>query len=294
MATQAKSWLDRAAPRWSRPYLRLGRFDRPVGVWLLLWPCWWSLLLAGGPPRLFVLFAIGAVAMRAAGCVVNDIVDRRLDAQVARTADRPLASGELGLTQALGFLALLLAVGLAVLVRLPAPAIALGAAALPLVALYPLMKRITWWPQAFLGITFNWGALLAWVAVRGELAPAPLLLYGAGIAWTLGYDTIYAHQDKADDRAAGIKSTALRLGSATRPWLAGFYVVALVGLAAAGFAAGLGPWYVVALLPAAAHLAWQVASVEVDRPADCLAKFRANVDFGWLVAVALLAGAYLG
>jgi 4-hydroxybenzoate polyprenyltransferase len=287
-----RPWILRVAPRWAGPYLRLGRFDRPVGVWLLLWPCWWSLSLARAEPWLFALFGIGAIALRAAGCVVNDIADRRLDAAVARTRDRPLASGELGLAQALAFLALLLAVGLAVLLQLRIEAIALGAAALPLVALYPLMKRITWWPQAFLGITFNWGALLGWMAATGELGPPAILLYAAGIAWTLGYDTIYAHQDKADDEAAGIKSSARLLGGRTRPWLGAFYAAAWAGIALAGLAAGVGWILPVALLPAAAHLAWQAATVDIDRPEDCLAKFRSNIGLGWLVAGALAIGAY--
>jgi 4-hydroxybenzoate polyprenyltransferase len=283
-------WLLRVAPPWAGPYLRLGRFDKPVGIWLLLWPCWWSLILARADVGLFLLFGIGATAMRAAGCVVNDIVDRRLDAAVERTRDRPLASGELALPQALGFLGLLLAIGLAVLVQLGIEAIALGAAALPLVALYPLMKRITWWPQAFLGITFNWGALLGWTAATGSLAWTPILLYAAGIAWTLGYDTIYAHQDKEDDAAVGIKSSARLLGERTRPWLGAFYAVALVGIALAGVAAGLGWTYVIALAPAAAQLAWQVARVDLDRPPDCHAKFRSNVGLGWFVAGAMATG----
>ncbi|MSP82637.1 MAG: 4-hydroxybenzoate octaprenyltransferase [Alphaproteobacteria bacterium] len=292
-AQPAPGWI-RHAPAWARPYLRLARVDKPVGIWLLLWPCWWSLLLAGGNPWLFTLFGAGAVVMRAAGCVINDIIDRDLDAAVARTATRPLASGELRLSRALAFLMVLLAAGLAVLLQLPREGIALGAASLPLVALYPLMKRITWWPQVFLGLAFNWGALLAWVSVRGTLELPALILYGAGIAWTLGYDTIYAHQDKADDERAGIKSSARRLGRATRPWLAGFYGVAVAGFAAAALAAGHG-WAILGLLlPAAAHVAWQTAAVELDRPEDCLAKFRANVGFGWLVAAAFTLARYVG
>ncbi len=288
------SWVDRFAPVVTRPYLRLARADKPAGTWLLLWPCWWSLALAGAEWRLYALFGIGALAMRAAGCVVNDIADRDIDARVARTAARPLASGELGLGHALGFLALLLAIALAVLVQLPRAAIAVGAASLVLVAVYPLAKRFTDWPQAVLGLTFNWGALLAWTAADGTLGLPALVLYGACLAWTLGYDTIYAHQDKVDDAAVGVRSSALALGARTRPWLALFYGLAWSGIATASVLAGLAWLTVVLLVPAALHLAWQVARVDLDAPADCLAKFRSNVDVGWLVAAALLAGRYLG
>ncbi len=281
------SWLDRA-PRALRPYLRLARADKPAGTWLLLWPCWWSLLLAGAGVWLFALFGIGAVVMRAAGCVVNDIADREIDARVARTADRPLASGELGLGQALVFLVVLLAAGLGVLLALPPAAIALGAASLVLVALYPLAKRFTDWPQAVLGLTFNWGALLGWTAATGTVGWPAVVLYAACLAWTLGYDTIYAHQDKADDRAVGVRSSALVLGPRTRPFLFAVYALAWVGFAAAAWLAGLGWVALAALVPAGAHLAWQAARVDLDRPADCQAKFRANVDLGWLVAAGLI------
>jgi 4-hydroxybenzoate polyprenyltransferase len=287
------SRILRAAPPALRPYLRLARMDRPAGTWLLLWPCWWSLILAGGDIRLFVLFGIGALVMRAAGCVVNDIADRRIDARVARTKDRPLASGELSFIQALAFLALLLAAGFAVLVQLPALAIVLGAASLVPVALYPLAKRVTDWPQAVLGLTFNWGALLAWAAATGTVGWPALVLYFACLCWTLGYDTIYAHQDRRDDAAVGVRSAALALGQRTRPWLAAFHALAWTGIAAAALMAGLGWPTVVALVPAALHLAWQVARVDLDRPASCLATFRSNVDLGWLVAAALAVGRYL-
>jgi len=287
------SWVERRAPAGLRPYLKLARFDRPVGTWLLLWPCWWGLALAGAEAWLYVLFGLGALAMRAAGCVVNDMLDRDLDARVARTADRPLARGDLTILQALVFLALLLALGLAVLVQLPRDAVAVGAGSLGLVALYPLMKRITHWPQAFLGLTFNWGALVAWAAA-GEGPPWPALaLYAAGICWTLGYDTIYAHQDKQDDARVGVKSTALRLGAASRAWIAGFYALAWACLAAAALLAGLPWWTALALLPAAAHLAWQVRTVDLDSPPSCMAVFRSNVDMGWLVVAAFLLAAWL-
>ena len=216
------NWIDRWVPAPVRPYLRLMRLDRPIGTWLLLLPAWWSLALAA--PRwpdlgLMALFALGAVVMRGAGCTVNDIADHKFDAQVARTAARPIPSGAVSVLQALCFLGLQLGIGLAILLCLNGAALAWGAASLLLVIPYPFMKRITWWPQAWLGLTFNWGALLGWVAVTGRLDAAPLALYAAGLFWTLGYDTIYAHQDKEDDILIGVKSTALRLGAATPAWL---------------------------------------------------------------------------
>lgn len=289
-------WIDRHAPAWLRPYLRLARLDRPIGTWLLLFPCWWSAALAaGGPPdaglaRLFVLFAIGAVVMRGAGCVVNDILDRDFDARVERTRGRPIPSGQVGVRRALAFLALLLLAGLLVLAQLDPAAIALGVLSLLLVFTYPLMKRITWWPQAFLGLTFNWGALLGWTAVRGEVGLPALLLYAGGLFWTLGYDTIYAHQDKEDDARIGVKSSALRLGDRSKAWVAGFYAAAFALFLSAGVAAGLPGWWALALLPAGLHLAWQARGWRLDDPADCLARFRSNRWFGWLVLAAVVAG----
>ena len=254
-----RGWIEHLPER-LRPYAVLARWDRPIGTWLLLWPCWWALALAPGRPDwwLVPLFGIGAVAMRGAGCVVNDLTDRELDAPVARTRERPLASGRLGVPQALAFLALQLLVGGLVLLAFNGVAVVLALASLPLIAIYPWMKRITWWPQAFLGITFNWGALVGWAAATGELATPALLLYAAGFFWTLGYDTIYAHQDKADDALIGIKSTARRLGAATPRWLWGFYGVTLALLAAAGWSAGLGFWFYPFLLAVAGHFAWQI------------------------------------
>jgi len=287
-------WIDRLAPPAWQPYLRLARLDRPIGTWLLLFPCWWSIALASpGPPdlRLMALFGIGAVVMRGAGCVVNDILDRDFDARVERTRHRPIPSGQVTVRQALAFLALLLALGLAVLVQLEPVAILLGVLSLVLVVAYPLMKRVTWWPQAFLGLTFNWGALMGWAAATGALAWPPAILYAAGIVWTLGYDTIYAHQDKEDDVRIGVKSTALRLGAASRGWVAAFYAATLLGLGLAGASAGLaGPWWVLLLALAGAQLAWQAAAWRPDDPADCLAKFRSNRWFGWLVLAAIVAG----
>ena len=217
-----ESWIDRLAPTGTRPYLSLARADRPIGTWLLLLPCWWSISLASPSwpdGKMLVLFVIGSLVMRGAGCTVNDIVDRNFDARVARTAARPISSGQVSVRQAIIFLALQLLLGLVVLLQFNTFAIGLGIGSLVLVALYPFMKRITYWPQLFLGLTFNWGALLGWAAVKGGFGLSAAVLYAAGIFWTLGYDTIYAHQDKEDDILIGVKSTALKFGASTGPWL---------------------------------------------------------------------------
>ena len=286
------NWIDRLPPL-VRPYLRLMRLDRPVGIWVLLTPCLWSLTLAGegGPDlRLVLLFAVGAVVMRGAGCVINDIADREFDAQVARTATRPLPAGDITVTQAVLFLILLLAVGLLVLTQFNSFAVVVGGCSLALVIPYPFMKRITYWPQAWLGLTFNWGALVGWAAVSEGLEAPALLLYCAGIFWTLGYDTIYAHADKADDLAAGVKSAALKLGEKTKPAVWGFYGLALLLIGVAGHMAGLS-WAFSALLPLAGlQLVWQIATVDLEDGQDCLAKFRSNRDFGLIVFAAIVAG----
>ena len=282
-------WVDRLAPRRAHPYIRLARFDRPIGSWLLLFPCWWSIALASPDPltiefwTLFVLFGIGAVVMRGAGCTYNDICDRDFDARVARTRDRPLPAGEVTVMQAWVFAIALMTVGFGVLISFNTYAIGVGAASLVLVFTYPLMKRVTFWPQFFLGLAFNWGALLGWAAVRAELALPAFLLYVGGIFWTLGYDTIYAHQDRPDDPAAGVKSTARRLGLGSKPWLYSFYAAAIVLFGLAGHAAGLGWPFWIGLALGAAQLAWQVFDVDIDDAKDCLAKFKSNRLFGWLI-----------
>ena len=280
-----------------RPPLKLARADKPTGYWLLMWPCWWSTALAaqGWPDmRLLALFAVGAVAMRAAGCVINDMIDRDIDARVARTRTRPLASGEVSLDDAAFLLCLLLLVGLFVLVQLNAAAVLTAAASTVLVVAYPFMKRITYWPQLFLGFTFNWGVLVGWVAVNGDMATAPLLLYAGCVAWTVGYDTIYAHQDKADDIEAGVKSTALAFGSRTRPLLALFYGLFLTAAAAAALAANLAwPFHAVLGL-CAVHLAWQVATVDLDAPASCQSRFRSNSWIGVMLFAGIVAGRLAG
>src|SRR5712691_2320718 len=251
-------WVERILPARLYPYARLARLDRPIGTWLLLFPGWWGIALAARhwpDPALLLLFALGAVTMRGAGCTLNDIADRHYDAQVARTRLRPLPSGAVSLRQAALFLLFQLAVGAAVLLNLNRASVLLGVAVLGLIATYPFMKRVTYWPQVFLGLNFNWGALIGWTAVTGALAWPALLLYLGGVFWTIGYDTIYAHQDKEDDLRIGVKSAAIALGSSTRPWLFAFYAAALLLWAAAGHAAGLGAIFWVGLAAAAGQLA---------------------------------------
>jgi 4-hydroxybenzoate polyprenyltransferase len=292
VADRELTWVERWLPLWLQPYGVLARWDRPVGAWLLLWPCWWGQALAPGWPSLWygLLFFVGAFVMRGAGCTINDLTDRDLDAMVERTRNRPLASGQLGTRQALLFLAVQLLVGLLVLLQMPPVAITTGFAVMPLVVLYPWMKRITWWPQLWLGFTFKWGALVGFAAGASYLAPEAVVLYLAGIFWTLGYDTIYAHQDKADDALIGVRSTARRFGARTGPWLWGFYGATLLLLALAGAMAGMGPLFYPMLLPLALHFAWQIRTLEIDDPANCLARFRANREAGLLAMLALLAG----
>ncbi len=288
----AGTWIDRLTPPAARPYLRLMRLDRPIGSWLLLFPCWWSVALAadGWPDAgLMLLFAGGAVIMRGAGCVLNDIADRHFDARVARTQTRPIPSGAIAVPRAIAFLGLLLALGLLILIQFNLFAVLVGIASLALVGVYPFAKRVTYWPQAVLGLTFNWGALLGWAAVRGELAPPAVALYVAGVFWTLGYDTIYAHQDKEDDILIGVKSTALKLGDATRPWLFVFYLLFAGLLTLAGHLAGLGPVFFFILAAAVAHLFWQAWSVNLSDPAGCLAVFKSNRVVGWIVLTGIVA-----
>ncbi len=296
VADSRGNWVDSLAPAWTRPYLRLGRLDRPIGTWLLLWPCWWSLAMialhdgTGWPdPVLFVLFGVGALTMRGAGCTFNDLVDRDFDAQVARTRSRPIPSGQVSVARAKLFLVLQCLLGLAVLLQFNLFAIVLGAASLVIVAVYPFMKRVTYWPQLFLGLAFNWGALLGWAAVSGSLSAAPVVLYVAGICWTLGYDTIYAHQDKEDDALIGLKSTALKFGDATPKWLSGFYTATIAGIWIAGYLAGGGLVFSLGMLAAAGHLAWQIAKLDIDNPDRCLTLFHSNRDFGFIVLAAIVA-----
>ncbi len=300
VADATGNWVDTLAPPWLRPYLRLARLDRPIGSWLLLLPCWWSSALAAvaaharAPnPWHLLLFLIGAFAMRGAGCTWNDIVDRHLDASVERTRSRPIPSGQVSLAQAALFLVLQALVGFAVLISFNSFTVALGVASLAIVAVYPFMKRITYWPQIVLGLAFSWGALMGWAAAFGRLDVAPVLLYAGSISWVIGYDTIYAHQDREDDALIGIKSTALLFGPRTKPMLALFYGVAVLLLAAAGFSAGAGVVFALGLAAFAAHLAWQIVRLDVSDPDNCLAVFKSDRDAGLILFAALLLDAAL-
>jgi 4-hydroxybenzoate polyprenyltransferase len=290
---RAEGWVALLPASW-RPYALLARLDRPIGVWLLFLPGLWGILLARPAPlaalRLVVLFAIGSLAMRAAGCTVNDLWDRDIDRRVARTAGRPLASGALRPRQALAFLVVLLLVALAVLLQLDRPAQLLGVGSLVLVALYPLAKRVTWWPQLVMGFTFGFGAPMGYTAVTGRIDAAWAALYGAAILWDLGFDTIYAHQDREDDALVGVRSTARLFGERTRPFLAACYAGTVLLLLLAGWLAGLSWWFAPALLLPAALLARQVAALDINDPALCLRLFRANREAGLAVAAALLVG----
>lgn len=294
VADATGNWVDNRAPAWVRPYLRLARLDRPIGSWLLLIPCWWSLALAavtaGQPPSLWhaLLFFIGAFAMRGAGCTWNDIVDRDLDARVERTRSRPIPSGQVSIPGAAVFLLLQALAGLVVLLQFNTFTILVGLASLAVVAVYPFMKRVTHWPQIVLGLAFSWGALMGWPAVFGRLDWPALLLYGGAIAWVIGYDTIYAHQDREDDALIGIKSTAILFGERTRPLLASFYAVAVLLLGLAGWSAGASVTFVVGLLVFASHLAWQIWRLDIADPLLCLALFKSNRDAGLILFAALV------
>ncbi len=286
-------WIARLPPA-SVPFVLLARLDRPIGAWLLFLPGLWSILLAGAPPgltaRLIVLFAVGSVLMRGAGCVVNDMWDRDLDRRVARTVGRPLASGAVSLRGAWLFLAALCTPSLFILLTLHPLAQALGVGSLLLVATYPLAKRVTWWPQLMLGFTFGWGAPMGYAAAAGRLDGAAVALYLAAIAWIVGYDTIYAHQDREDDALVGMGSTARLFGESSRPFLAACYGATVALLALAGWLAELSWAYFAVLALPAALLARQVVRLDIHDPGLCLRLFKANRDVGVLVALAILLG----
>src|ERR1700712_3884746 len=279
-------------PRAWLPYLLLARGDRPIGIWLLFLPGLWGILLARASPtetiRLVSLFAIGSLVMRAAGCVINDLWDRDVDRKVARTAGRPLASGALRPRHALVFLMVLLLAGLAVLLQLNRLSQVLGVASLLLVGLYPLAKRVTWWPQLMMGFPFGFGAPLGYAAAAGRLDAAWGMLYAAAILWDLGFDTIYAHQDREDDALVGVHSTALLLGERTQPFLAACYAAAVVCLGLAGWLGGLSVWFFSALVLPIVLLAHQVITLDINDPAHCLRLFRANREVGLAIGLAIL------
>ncbi len=300
VADSTSNWVDTHAPLWSRPYLRLSRFDRPIGWWLLLLPCWWSAALASGIahdlrmlPVVLPLFLIGAMTMRGAGCTWNDITDRHLDAQVERTRSRPIPSGQVTVSQAAVFLVLQALIGLAVLLQFNAFAIAVGIASLAIVAIYPFMKRITYWPQTVLGLAFSWGALMGFAVILGRIDMPAVALYLGSICWVIGYDTIYAHQDSEDDLLVGIKSTALLFGERTQLALSLFYggAVALIGLSLWTSGSRWLAW--AGLVAFAAHLLWQTARIEIGNSALCLRLFKSNRDAGLLLFAGLLADAVL-
>lgn len=294
------NWVDTIAPAWSRPYLRLSRADRPIGTWLLLLPCWWGVLLAalsGGDFRRFDLWiiiacAMGAWLMRGAGCTWNDITDRKIDAQVERTRSRPIPSGQVSVRGAATWMGLQALIAFGILLTFNTYAIALGIGSLALVMIYPFAKRFTWWPQVFLGLAFNWGALLAWTAHAGQLEWPAVILYIAGISWTLFYDTIYAYQDTEDDALIGVKSTARLFGSNSHKWLSAFMMISVMLLAIAIIRALLdnsnplvmvialgGPWAF------GWHLAWQMRTLDIDNPDICMRLFRANRNSGLIIAL---------
>jgi 4-hydroxybenzoate polyprenyltransferase len=294
VADATGNWVDSLAPSYTRPYLRLARLDRPIGSWLLLMPCWWSVGLAGmhndrfPSPWHIVLFFIGAFAMRGAGCTWNDLVDRDLDGRVERTRSRPIPSGQVTVAQATMFMVALALVGFLVLIQFNRFTVATGIASLLVVVIYPFMKRITYWPQIFLGLAFSWGALMGWPATFGRLDWPAIVLYAGSILWVIGYDTIYAHQDRDDDLLIGIKSTALLFGERTPTMLATFYAGATVLIAAAGFMAGGGIMFTIGIVAFAAHLAWQVSRLDIDDPAHCLVLFKSNRDAGLILFGAML------
>ena len=300
VADATGNWVDTLAPAWSRPYLRLARLDRPIGSWLLLLPCWWSAALAAALahdvsrlPLIVALFFVGAFAMRGAGCTWNDITDRDLDARVERTRSRPIPAGQVSVSQAFVFLAAQALIGLVVLLQFNRFAVVTGIASLAIVAVYPFMKRITWWPQVVLGLAFSWGALMGFAVVLGQIGAPALLLYAGSIAWVIGYDTIYAHQDTEDDALIGVKSTARLFGARTHLALMLFYSLAvlLIGAALSICGAGFPAW--VGLVAFAAHLGWQIARLEIGDPALCLRIFKSNRDAGLLLFAGLLADALL-
>ncbi len=300
VADATGNWVDTRAPLWSRPYLRLARLDRPIGSWLLLLPCWWSAAIASALARdvsrlpiVIGLFFVGAFVMRGAGCTWNDITDRDLDARVERTRSRPIPAGQVSVRQAFAFLVAQALVGLAVLLQFNGFAVATGIASLTIVAVYPFMKRITWWPQVVLGLAFSWGALMGFAVLLGGIGLPALVLYAGSIAWVIGYDTIYAHQDTEDDALIGVKSTARLFAARTHQALVVFYGLAVILIGVALRLSGTGPagWFGLAAF--AVHLAWQIGRLDISDPALCLRIFKSNRDAGLLLFAGLLVDALM-
>ncbi len=300
VADSTGNWVDTHAPVWSRPYLRLARYDRPIGSWLLLMPCWWSAALAAGVardvrslPLVVLLFFVGAFVMRGAGCTWNDITDRDLDAKVERTRSRPIPAGQVSVTQAVAFMVLQALIGLAVLLQFNRFAVMTGIASLVIVAIYPFMKRITWWPQVVLGLAFSYGALMGFAVTLERIDVAAVALYAGSIAWVIAYDTIYAHQDAEDDALIGVKSTARLFGARTHRALVIFYglAVLLIGSAFALAGARWPAW--IGLAAFALHLAWQVRRLDTSDPALCLRIFKSNRDAGLILFASLVVDAVL-
>ena len=300
VADSTGNWVDWFAPAWSRPYLRLARFDRPIGSWLLLLPCCWSAALAAGISRdvkqllpVLALFFIGAFVMRGAGCAWNDITDRDLDAKVERTRSRPIPAGQVSVAGAFAFLVLQALIGLAVLLQFNRFAILTVLASLAIVAIYPFMKRITYWPQVVLGLAFSWGALMGFAVLLGRLPAAAFVLYAGSIAWVIGYDTIYAHQDREDDALIGVKSTARLFGDRTGVMLTLFYGLATALIGAAIFLCGGGWLAWGGLFAFALHLVRQTQAIDIDDGALCLRLFKSNRDAGLMLFAGLVADAWM-
>ena len=300
VADATGNWVDTRAPLWSRPYLRLARLDRPIGSWLLLLPCWWSAAIASALARdvsrlpiVIGLFFVGAFVMRGAGCTWNDITDRDLDARVERTRSRPIPAGQVSVRQAFAFLVAQALVGLAVLLQFNGFAVVTGIASLTIVAVYPFMKRITWWPQVVLGLAFSWGALMGFAVLLGGIGLSALVLYAGSIAWVIGYDTIYAHQDTEDDALIGVKSTARLFAARTHQALVVFYGLAVILIGVALRLSGTGPagWFGLAAF--AVHLAWQIGRIDINDAALCLRIFKSNRDAGLLLFAGLLVDALM-
>jgi 4-hydroxybenzoate polyprenyltransferase len=300
-------WVHRALPESLWPYAQLARWERPIGWWLLMWPCWWSVMLAANQgvhvasigARVveivwyLALFTAGAIIMRGAGCTYNDLVDQDIDDKVARTRSRPLPSGRVTRMQAIVFLGLQLAIGLVILLQFNRQTVLLGLLSLVTVIIYPFMKRITWWPQLFLGLAFSWGALMGWPAMLDRFGWPPVILYVGCIFWVIGYDTIYAHQDIEDDALVGVKSTARLFGERTKPALVVLYGLAWLNFAAAWYAAGISWIGWLGLIAGALHMVWQIARLDISDPAHCLKLFKSNSHFGWILFAGLALAAFV-